>query len=74
MWFYKIVGEAAACLPDPALHLCMYPQDGITPLMYAVKQGHYMSVRILFENRHADPNIQENVSLNHVKYSIEYRT
>lgn len=39
---------------------CM--QDGITSLMYAAKQGHYESVRILFENGRADPNIKEKVS------------
>ena len=33
--------------------------------MYAAKQGHFESVRTLFENGHADPNIQENVSLDH---------
>lgn len=37
-------------------------QDGVTPLMFAAKQGELDVVRTLVESAHADINIAENVS------------
>lgn len=36
-------------------------QDGITPLMYAAKQGHLNVVKTLVGNKHADVNLTEEV-------------
>ena len=38
-------------------------QDGVTPLMYAVKQGDYKMTRILIEDGRANAKIAENVSI-----------
>ena len=43
--------------------LTEYFQDGITPLMYAAKQGHLEVVKTLVGNKQADVNIAEKVGL-----------
>ena len=43
------------------LVICITPQEGLTALMMAVKEGHITVINTLVESR-ADINIQENVS------------
>ena len=37
-------------------------QDGVTPLMFAAKQGNLTVTKTLVESGHADLNVEENVS------------
>ena len=49
------------------MHACM--QDGITPLMFAAKQGNLMTVEYLFANKQADADIEENVIVIYNSYN-----
>ena len=44
-------------------------QDGMTPLMFAAKQGGLEVVNALVKGRHADLNIEENVCSSYVTIS-----
>ena len=69
---YKTVGSELSCRPYQSsfciqmtqCFLLFYPvfQDGMTPLMYAAREGNLEVIKTLVLNGHADVNLKESVS------------